>query len=86
MSNLKPLHSHRSGDCGHGGLRVIAKGVLPLMASTPCHAQSTPRASQNEQLPGSGKSVRIIGIVGVPTGTRNVTIVSATLPVSFLSM
>ena len=36
---------------------------------------------QKGQLPGFGKSVR----TGAPTGKRNVTIVSATLPVSFLS-
>ena len=45
-------------------------------------AKPNRRPNQNGQVPGSGKSVRI----GAPTGTRNVTIVSATLPVSFLSM
>ena len=42
---------------------------------------ATMGVNQNGQLSGFGKSVRI----GAPTGRRNVTIVSATLPVSFLS-
>ena len=45
---------------------------------------SPDQSGQNGQLPGSGKSVRSPPSP-VPTGTRNVTIVRATLLVSFLS-